>query len=115
MTPTATSRTSQRQNALDRANVARHKRCELKHELHALNSHDGCDLLAGLLLSLPVWLENAKVDEVLDWPCRIGPVRVRKWLNDERFGLSRPHGKKLAGLSERQRGLLAGLLRGDAG
>ncbi len=93
---------NQRMEALQRANLIRTRRAELKRNLKA-----GRTSIHDLLLSPPEYLETAKVFDMLLAVPKYGRVKVNKILNVCRISPS----KTIGGLSERQRTELVALLR----
>lgn len=93
---------NQRMEALQRANVIRTRRAQLKRDLKG-----GRVSIHALLLDPPDYLETAKVFDMLLAVPKYGRVKVNKILQHCRISPS----KTIGGLSERQRGELVGLLR----
>ena len=93
---------NQRMDALQKANVIRTRRAQLKRDLKA-----GRTSIHDLLLSPPDYLETAKVFDMLLAVPKYGRVKVNKILVTCRISPS----KTIGGLSERQRNELVGLLR----
>lgn len=93
---------TQRLEALERANVVRTRRAELKRDLKS-----GRQSIEPLLLNPPEWLETAKVIDLLLAVPKFGRVRAGKVLNNCRVSLS----KSVGGLTERQRAELVDALR----
>src|ERR1700751_286925 len=92
----------QRMEALQRANHIRSRRAQLKRDLKA-----GRQPIHELLLEPPDYLLTAKVFDLLLAVPKYGRVKVNKILSQCRI----PPSKTLGGLSERQRGELAALMR----
>jgi hypothetical protein len=92
---------AQRNDALARANAVRGQRAQLKRDLKA-----GRCTIAEILADPPVFVQTAKVAELLLAVPRYGPVHVNKLLARCRIAQS----KTIGGLSERQRDELATLL-----
>lgn len=92
----------QRMDALQRANLIRTQRAQLKRELRA-----GTRTIDGLLLSPPEFLETAKVVELLLSVPKYGRVKANKVLQQCRVSPS----KTVGGLSERQRTEIVAMLR----
>jgi hypothetical protein len=92
----------QRLDALQRANVIRTRRAQLKRDLKGgrVSIHD-------LLLEPPEYVETAKVFDMLLAVPKYGRVKVNKILQTCRISPS----KTIGGLSERQRTELVSLLR----
>ncbi|TAK88899.1 hypothetical protein EPO04_02170 [Patescibacteria group bacterium] len=93
---------AQRMDALQKANEIRTRRAQLKRDLKA-----GRASIREILLNPPVWLETAKVFDMLLATPKYGRVKVNKILAQCRISPS----KTMGGLSERQRSELASLLR----
>lgn len=93
---------TQRLDALANANRIRTKRAVLKRDLKA-----GRKQVVPLLLDPPEWLLTAKVMDLLLAVPKFGQVKVTRVLNACRISPS----KTIGGLSERQRGELAGFMR----
>lgn len=92
----------QRMDALQRANVIRTARAQLKRDLKA-----GRTDIATLLSNPPEYLETAKVIDMLLAVPKYGRVKANKVLTTCRISPS----KTIGGLSERQRTELVSLLR----
>lgn len=92
----------QRLDALDRANVVRGRRAQLKRDLKA-----GRVSIDALLLDPPDYLATAKVFDLLLHVPKYGRVKVNKVLTQCRVAPS----KTVGGLSPRQRDELVALLR----
>jgi hypothetical protein len=93
---------TQRLDALDRANVVRVRRAQLKKDLKA-----GRTSILALLADTPDYAETAKVFDLILAVPRYGRVKVNKVLTQCRVSPS----KTMAGLSDRQRDELGRLLR----
>nr|WP_205698170.1 integration host factor, actinobacterial type [Conexibacter sp. SYSU D00693] len=93
---------NQRMDALQKANVIRTKRAQLKRDLKA-----GRVSIHQLLLEPPDYLETAKVMDMLLAVPKYGRVKANKVLQTCRISPS----KTIGGLSARQRAELVGLLR----
>ncbi|HYF26634.1 MAG TPA: integration host factor, actinobacterial type [Baekduia sp.] len=93
---------NQRMDALQKANVIRTKRAQLKRDLKA-----GRVSIHTLLLEPPEYLETAKVLDMLLAVPKYGRVKANKVLQTCRISPS----KTIGGLSARQRAELVGLLR----
>jgi len=93
---------TQRMEALQRANLIRTRRAELKRNLKA-----GRASIHELLLDPPEYVETAKVFDMLLAVPKYGRVKVNKILNICRISPS----KTIGGLSQRQRRELVALLR----
>jgi hypothetical protein len=93
---------NQRMDALQKANVIRTRRAQLKRDLKA-----GRVSIQSLLLEPPEYLETAKVFDMLLAVPKYGRVKVNKILQTCRISPS----KTIGGLSERQRSELVGMLR----
>ena len=93
---------TQRLDALERANVVRTKRAQLKRNLKA-----GRESIHTLLMDPPDYVETAKVFDMLLAVPKYGRVKVNKVLTQCRISPS----KTIGGLSERQRNELVRLLR----
>ena len=94
--------TSQRMDALARANDIRTRRARLKKDLKA-----GRVQIHGLLLDPPEYLQTAKVFDLLLAVPKYGRVKVNRILTHCRISPS----KTIGGLSERQRNELVSYLR----
>ncbi len=92
----------QRLDALERANVVRTRRAQLKRDLKG-----GRRSIDELLLQPPEYIETAKVFDMLLAVPKYGRVKVGKVLSQCRISPS----KTIGGLSERQRKELVHLLR----
>lgn len=92
----------QRLDALERANVVRTRRAQLKRDLKA-----GRHSIQQLLLEPPEYVETAKVFDMLLAVPKYGRVKVGKVLSGCRISPS----KTIGGLSERQRKELVVALR----
>src|SRR5919204_4049412 len=92
---------NQRMDALQKANVIRTRRAQLKRDLKA-----GRVSIHTLLLEPPDYLETAKVFDMLLAVPKYGRVKVNKILAHCRIAPS----KTIGGLSERQRAELISLL-----
>lgn len=92
----------QRLDALARANEIRSGRARLKEDLKA-----GRASVHEVLLEPPDFVATAKVWEILSAVPKYGQVKVNKTLKDA--GISPT--KRVGGLSPRQRGELASLMR----
>jgi len=92
----------QRMEALQRANLIRTQRAQLKRDLRA-----GKTSIDRLLVSPPEYLETAKVFDMLLATPKFGRVKANKILQQCRISPS----KTVGGLSERQRTELVELLR----
>lgn len=88
-------------HALSRANEVRARRAQLKRDLNA-----GRASLGALVLDPPVWLETAKVLDMLLTLPKVGRVKATKILNSCRVSPSKTFG----GLTDRQRAELAARL-----
>jgi hypothetical protein len=93
----------QRMAALERANVIRSRRAQLKRDLKA-----GRVRLHDLLVDTPDWLESAKVWDLLVHVPRVGRVKALKALRACDISPSKTFG----GLTERQRVELVAYLSG---
>ena len=93
---------TQRLDALERANVVRTKRAQLKRNLKA-----GRESIHTLLMDPPEYIETAKVFDMLLAVPKYGRVKVNKILTQCRISPS----KTIGGLSQRQRDELVSLLR----
>ena len=93
---------NQRMDALQKANVIRTRRAQLKRDLKA-----GRVSIHKLLLDPPEFLETAKVFDMLLAVPKYGRVKTNRILNQCRISPS----KTIGGLSERQRTELVSLLR----
>jgi hypothetical protein len=93
---------TQRLDALERANIVRTKRAQLKRNLKA-----GRESIHTLLLDPPDFIETAKVFDMLLAVPKYGRVKVNKVLTQCRISPS----KTIGGLSQRQRDELVSLLR----
>lgn len=94
--------TAQRMDGLKRANEVRSRRAALKRDLKA-----GRKSVVTLLASPPEWLETCTLFDLLMATPKWGSVKVNKALSVCRISPS----KQVGALTERQRLLLAGLLR----
>ncbi len=92
---------NQRLAALARANEIRSQRAQLKRDLKA-----GRISIQQLLTAPPLYLETAKVSDMLLAVPKYGRVKVNKILHNCRISPS----KTIGGLSERQRAELVTLL-----
>ncbi len=92
----------QRMEALQRANLIRTQRAQLKRDLRA-----GKTSIDRLLVSPPEYLETAKVFDMLLATPKFGRVKANKILQQCRISPS----KTVGGLSERQRTELVDLLQ----
>jgi hypothetical protein len=92
----------QRMDALQRANLIRMQRAQLKRDLKA-----GRHTIHDLLLEPPDFVETAKVFDMLLAVPKYGRVKVNKVLQQCRISPS----KTIGGLSARQRAELVSLLR----
>ena len=92
---------TQRLDALERANIVRTRRAQLKRDLKA-----GRLSIHALLLNPPEYVETAKVFDMLLAVPKYGRVKVNKILVHCRIAPS----KTIGGLSERQRSELISLL-----
>jgi hypothetical protein len=93
---------TQRLDALERANIVRTRRAQLKRDLKS-----GRASIHTLLLEPPEYIETAKVFDMLLAVPKYGRVKVNKVLTQCRISPS----KTIGGLSERQRDELVKLLR----
>jgi hypothetical protein len=93
---------NQRMDALQKANVIRTRRAQLKRDLKA-----GRVSIHQLLLEPPEFLETAKVFDMLLAVPKYGRVKANKILQTCRISPS----KTIGGLSDRQRAELVGMLR----
>src|SRR3979490_2462738 len=93
---------NQRMDALQKANVIRTRRAQLKRDLKA-----GRVSISTLLLEPPEYLETAKVFDMLLAVPKYGRVKANKILTQCRISPS----KTIGGLSERQRTELVSMLR----
>jgi hypothetical protein len=93
---------TQRLDALERANVVRTRRAQLKRDLKS-----GRASIHTLLLEPPEYIETAKVFDMLLAVPKYGRVKVNKVLTQCRISPS----KTIGGLSQRQRDELVKLLR----
>jgi len=93
---------TQRLDALERANVVRTKRAELKRDLKG-----GRKSIHRLLMDPPDYVETAKVFDMLLAVPKVGRVKANKVLTQCRISPS----KTIGGLSQRQRDELVSLLR----
>ena len=92
----------QRMDALQRANLIRMQRAQLKRDLKA-----GRHSIHDLLLEPPDFVETAKVFDMLLAVPKYGRVKVNKVLQQCRISPS----KTIGGLSQRQRTELVSMLR----
>jgi hypothetical protein len=92
----------QRLDALERANIVRTRRAQLKRDLKS-----GRCSIHTLLTEPPEYIETAKVFDMLLAVPKYGRVKVNKVLTQCRISPS----KTIGGLSERQRDELVKLLR----
>ena len=92
----------QRLDALDRANVIRTRRAQLKRDLRG-----GRAQIYGLLLDPPDYIQTAKVFDLLLAVPKYGRVKANRILTHCRISPS----KTIGGLSERQRNELVSYLR----
>ena len=92
---------NQRMDALQKANVIRTRRAQLKRDLKA-----GRVSIHTLLLEPPEYLETAKVFDMLLAVPKYGKVKATRFINHCRIS----QGKTVGGLSERQRNELMELL-----
>ena len=93
---------TQRLDALERANVVRTRRAQLKRDLKS-----GRVSIHTLLLDPPAYIGTAKVFDMLLAVPKYGRVKVNKVLTQCRISPS----KTIGGLSQRQRDELVKLLR----
>jgi hypothetical protein len=93
---------TQRLDALDKANVVRSRRAQLKRDLKS-----GRASIHTLLLEPPEYIHTAKVFDMLLAVPKYGRVKVNKVLTQCRISPS----KTIGGLSQRQRDELVKLLR----
>ncbi|MEA2252771.1 MAG: hypothetical protein QOG70_3013 [Solirubrobacteraceae bacterium] len=93
---------TQRLDALERANVVRTRRAQLKRDLKS-----GRASIHTLLLEPPEYIETAKVFDMLLAVPKYGRVKANKVLQQCRISPS----KTIGGMSERQRTELVSLLR----
>jgi hypothetical protein len=93
---------TQRLDALDKANVVRSRRAQLKRDLKS-----GRSSIHTLLLEPPEYIHTAKVFDMLLAVPKYGRVKVNKVLTQCRISPS----KTIGGLSQRQRDELVKLLR----
>jgi hypothetical protein len=93
---------TQRLDALERANVVRTRRAQLKRDIKA-----GRESMHALLTVTPEYVETAKVFDMLLAVPKYGRVKVNKVLTQCRISPS----KTMGGLSDRQREELGKLLR----
>jgi hypothetical protein len=93
---------TQRLDALERANIVRTRRAQLKRDLKS-----GRCSIHTLLLEPPEYIETAKVFDMLLAVPKYGRVKVNKVLTQCRISPS----KTIGGLSQRQRDELVKLLR----
>ena len=92
---------TQRLDALDKANVVRSRRAQLKRDLKS-----GRTSIHTLLLQPPEYIHTAKVFDMLLAVPKYGRVKVNKVLTQCRISPS----KTIGGLSQRQRAELVKLL-----
>ena len=93
---------TQRMDALQRANIVRTRRAQLKRDLKA-----GRVQIHGLLLDPPECIQTAKVFDLLLAVPKYGRVKVNRMLTQCRISPS----KTIGGLSERQRNELVSHFR----
>src|SRR5204862_4128364 len=93
---------NQRMDALQKANVIRTRRAQLKRDLKA-----GRVSIHSILLDTPEYVETAKVFDMMLAVPKYGRVKVNKILQTCRISPS----KTIGGLSDRQRAELVGLLK----
>ena len=93
---------TQRLDALERANIVRTRRAQLKRDLKS-----GRVSIHSLLLDPPSYISTAKVFDMLLAVPKYGRVKVNKVLTQCRISPS----KTIGGLSQRQRDELVKLLR----
>jgi hypothetical protein len=93
---------NQRMEALQKANIVRSRRAQLKRDLKA-----GRVSIDTLLLEPPDYLETAKVFDMLLAVPKYGRVKANKVLQTCRISPS----KTIGGLSDRQRAELVAMLR----
>lgn len=94
---------AQRMDALERANVVRTRRAELKRNVKA-----GRASVWTVIAEPPEWVETMKLFDLLLSVPKFGRVKVNKMLVQCRISPS----KTIGGLSERQRGEILGWVRG---
>ncbi len=92
----------QRMEALKRANDIRVRRAQLKKDLK-----DGRVGIEEVLRDPPIYVETAKVFDILMAVPKFGRVKAARFLNQCRISQS----KTVGGLSDRQRAELVALLR----
>lgn len=93
---------AQRMDALQRANLIRSRRAQLKKDLRSGRAN-----IQALLLDPPDYLESAKVADMLLSVPKYGQVKVNKILTQCRISPS----KTIGGLSPRQRTELVGYFK----
>lgn len=105
-----------RTRSLETANRTRTQRARLKAELIHVGGRDGRHILAGAIEQMPDWLAAADVWTVVGWaPQDRGGYRDRPFVDQILATVGVKSKRRLRELSERQRGLLADLLRGIGG
>jgi hypothetical protein len=94
--------------ALALANEVYRSRAAVKREIRAMPRVEGIAAVADLIEANPPLWRTARLEQLLRAPYRVGPNAVHRWLNAADLS---PR-KQVGSLTERQRFVLAGLLRG---
>lgn len=98
----------QRMGALEVANLVRISMCERKREIHGVSTVEGLRWIASMLEDGDPVVGPMPVGKLLFAVRHVGRERVRKWLTAAGV---RSEDRKVRELSERQRVVLAGVLR----
>jgi hypothetical protein len=107
---------------LERANEIRKARSERRREVYSMRRAAGRAAVAQLLEDPPDWLESLSIGVLLRWPWGTDPRLVRLWLEEASANplarVAGPYQRSQCAqnpmvLSERQRLVLSGLLRGE--
>jgi hypothetical protein len=94
--------------ALSLANEVRLSRASVKREIRAMPRTEGIRKVADLVEANPPLWRTARLEQLLAAPFRVGPSTVHQWLRAAEL----PPRKQVGSLTERQRFVLAGLMRG---
>lgn len=111
--PVASTSTVTRTQSLESANRIRTQRARFKAELIHVGGRDGRYILADAIDQMPDWLAAADVWTVVGWaPQERGGYRREPFVDQILTTVGVKSKRRLRELSDRQRGLVADLLRG---
>lgn len=103
MTPAVAQRTA----ALAKGNDIRLRRAEKRRELKAMPREESREVVARLVSHPSILWTTCRLDYMLSMAALTGPATVSRWLREAQVPANKPLGE----LTDRQRRILAGVIR----